>query len=250
MSTIKTFRLDGIDIPFEDGETVMDAALRAGEYIPHLCHNPDFPPHGSCRVCVVDVNGRHVCSCTLPAAENMDVDNSSDAIVDKRRTLLQMLFVEGNHTCPACEKSGACQLQAVAYNTGMMSPHFPHFFPKRSIDASHPDIVFYFNRCILCGLCVRVSREVDKKSVFSISGRGISTKMIFNSPSGKAGDTELAITDKAVSVCPVGAILPKHLGYETPIGERLYDTKPISVVGDVASHLSVKKPFVSDGPND
>jgi len=250
MSTEKTFKLDGKDIPFKDGETVMDAALRAGEYIPHLCHNPDFPPHGSCRVCVVDVNGRHMCSCTLPAAENMDVDNSSDAIMDKRRTLLQMLFVEGNHTCPACEKSGACQLQAVAYSTGMMSHHFPHFFPKRSIDASHPDIVFYFNRCILCGLCVRVSHDVDKKSVFSISGRGHSTRLIFNSASGKAGDTELAITDKAVSVCPVGAILPKHHGYETPIGERLYDTKPISVVGDVASHHSAKKPFMSDGPND
>lgn len=250
MSTLKTFKLDGKDIPFEEGETVMDAALRAGEYIPHLCHNPDFPPHGSCRVCVVDVNGRHMCSCTLPATENMDVDNSSDAIVDKRRTLLQMLFVEGNHTCPACEKSGACQLQAVAYSTGMLSPHFTHFFPKRSIDASHPDIVFYFNRCILCGLCVRVSRDVDKKSVFSISGRGISTKMIFNSPSGKAGDSELAISDKAVSVCPVGAILPKHLGYEVPIGERLYDTKPISVVGDVASHLSANKPFMSDGSDD
>jgi [NiFe] hydrogenase diaphorase moiety small subunit len=250
MSTEKTFRLDGKEIPFEDGETVMDAALKAGEYIPHLCHNPDFEPHGSCRVCVVDVNGRHVCSCTLPAAENMDVDNSSEAIVDKRRTLLQMLFVEGNHTCPACEKSGACQLQAVAYNTGMMSPHFTHFFPKRSIDASHPDLVFYFNRCILCGLCVRVSQDVDKKSVFSISGRGLSTKMIFNSPSGKAGDSKLTITDKAVSVCPVGAILPKHHGYEVPIGERLYDTKPISVVGDVASHLSAKKPFMSDGPND
>jgi len=250
MSTEKTFKLDGKDIPFKDGETVMDAALRAGEYIPHLCHNPDFPPHGSCRVCVVDVNGRHMPSCTLPAAENLEVDNNSDAIVDKRRTLLQMLFVEGNHTCPACEKSGACQLQAVAYNTGMLSPKFAHFFPKRSIDASHPDIVFYFNRCILCGLCVRVSRDVDKKSVFSISGRGLSTKMIFNSPSGKAGDTELAITDKAVSVCPVGAILPKHLGYEIPIGERLYDTKPISVVGHVSENHVTKKPFMSDGPNE
>ena len=74
--------------------------------------------------------------------------------------------------------------------------------------------------------------------------------MIFNSPSGKAGDTELSIDDKAVSVCPVGAILPKHLGYETPIGERLYDTRPISVVGDVASHQSAKKPFMSDGPHE
>ena len=178
MSTEKTFRLDGKAIPFEDGETVMDAALKAGEYIPHLCHNPDFEPHGSCRVCVVDVNGRHQCSCTLPASEGMEVDNSSEAITDKRRTLLQMLFVEGNHICPACEKSGGCQLQAVAYQTGMLSPHFTHFFPKRSIDASHPDLVFYFNRCILCGLCVRVSRDIDKKSVFALSGRGSRTRII------------------------------------------------------------------------
>lgn len=247
MSTHKTFRLDGREIPFEPGDTVMDAALRAGEYIPHLCHNPDYPPHGSCRVCVVDVNGRHECSCTLPADADMDVDNSSDDVVEIRRTLLQMLFVEGNHTCPACEKSGSCQLQAVAYHTGMLSPHFTHFFPKRLIDASHPDIVFYFNRCILCGLCVRVSRDFDKKSVFAISGRGSRTRIIFNSPSGKAWDSGLAITDKAVSVCPTGAILPKHLGYEVPVGKRLYDRNPISVVGDSAKNIEVKKPYINGG---
>jgi [NiFe] hydrogenase diaphorase moiety small subunit len=236
MSTGKTFKLDGKDIPFKDGDTIMDAALRAGEYIPHLCHNPDLKPHGSCRVCVVDVNGRHMSACTLPAAKNMDVDNSSDAITNQRRSLLQMLFVEGNHICPACEKSGACQLQAVAYYTQMLSPHFTHFFPKRSIDASHPDIVFYHNRCILCGLCERASRTIDGKNVFSISGRGMNSKLVFNSPTGKLGDSELSATDKAVSVCPVGALLHKHQGYEKPIGERLYDNKPISVVGDVAAN--------------
>ena len=236
MSDNRTFKLDGRDIPFNDGDTVMDAALRAGEYIPHLCHNPEFIPHGSCRVCVVDIKGRHASACTLPASENLEVDNSSDAIMDLRRTLLQMLFVEGNHICPACEKSGACQLQAVAYYTRMLSPHFTHFFPKRSIDATHPDVMFYFNRCILCGLCVQASTDVDGKDVFSISGRGINSRLTFNSPSGKLGDTKLSINDKAVSVCPVGALLPKNIGYEIPIGERLYDNKPISVVGDVAAN--------------
>ncbi len=233
MSANDTFKLDGKDIPFQAGDTVMDAALRAGEYIPHLCHNPEFKPHGSCRVCVVEVNGRHLSACTLPAAENMQVDNNSAAIMDQRRSLLQMLFVEGNHICPACEKSGACQLQAVAYYTRMLSPHFSHFFPKRSIDAAHPDVVFYFNRWIVCGLCERASHEVDKKDVFSTSGRGINSKMIFNSATGKLGDTDLLLTDKAVSVCPVGAILPKHQGYEVPMGERLYVTLRICVVGDV-----------------
>lgn len=250
MSSRKTFKLDEKDIPFVEGETVMDAALRAGEYIPHLCHNPEYPPHGSCRVCVVNVNGRCQSACTLPAEEAMDVDNHSEAIIQQRRTLLQMLFIEGNHTCPACEKSGACQLQAVAYYTQMLSPHFTHFFPKRSIDASHPDIIFYFNRCILCGLCEQVSRDVDGKSVFAISGRGMNSKLVFNSPSGMLGDSELAYDDKAVSVCPVGAILPKLKGYEVPIGERLYDTRPISVVGDTATHPFVKKHLGSDSTDE
>ena len=93
MSGNNTFKLDGKDIPFEDGDTIMDAALRAGEYIPHLCHNPEFPPHGSCRVCIVNANGRQISACTQPAMENIEVDNSSDEIMDQRRALLQMLMV-------------------------------------------------------------------------------------------------------------------------------------------------------------
>jgi [NiFe] hydrogenase diaphorase moiety small subunit len=230
-----TFMLDGVAIEFNEGDTIMDAALRAGAYIPHLCHNPEFTPHGSCRVCLVGVNGRQVSACTQPAAAGLDVDNGSEAIAAERRQLLQMLFVEGNHVCPGCEKSGACQLQAVAYYTGMLSPHFTHFFPKRSVDASHPDTAIDYNRCILCELCVRASRDVDHKNVFSISGRGIDSHLTINSPSGKLGDSTFAASDKAAQVCPVGAILPKHLGYDQPIGERLYDKQPISIVGDVAA---------------
>jgi len=236
MSGNNTFKLDGKEIAFEDGDTIMDAALRAGEYIPHLCHNPEFTPHGSCRVCVVNANGREVSACTQPALGNMEVDNSSDEIMDHRRALLQMLFVEGNHVCPGCEKSGACQLQAVAYYTNMLSPHFTHFFPQRSVDASHAEIAIDFNRCILCELCVRASRDVDHKNIFTIDGRSINSHLVINSPSGKLGDSNFAATDKAAHVCPVGAILPKHTAYDSPIGERLYDKQPISVVGDVAAN--------------
>jgi [NiFe] hydrogenase diaphorase moiety small subunit len=231
-----TFTLDGVAIEFQAGDTIMDAALRAGAYIPHLCHNPEFEPHGSCRVCLVEANGRCVSACTQPAAAGMQVDSASQAIGDARRSLLQMLFVEGNHVCPGCEKSGACQLQAVAYYTNMLSPHFTHFFPRREVDASHPDFAIDYNRCILCELCVRASRDVDGKDVFTISGRGIGSHLVVNSPSGRLGDSAFAATDKAAHVCPVGAILPKHRGYEQPIGERLYDRQPISVVGDVATH--------------
>jgi [NiFe] hydrogenase diaphorase moiety small subunit len=235
MANGKTFKLDGKHIPFNDGDTIMNAALRAGEYIPHLCHNPEFTPHGSCRACIVNINGRQVSACTQPAAENLDVDNCSDTIMSQRRTLLQMLFVEGNHVCPGCEKSGACQLQAVAYYTRMLAPHFTHFFPLRSIDASHADTVIDYNRCILCELCVRASRDVDHKNVFAINGRGFNSHLVVNSVTGKLADSSFAASDKAAHVCPVGAILPKNRAYQRPIGQRLYDRQPISIVGDVAA---------------
>ena len=238
---IRHITIDGHKIPFKDGDTIMDAALDAGVYIPHLCHNPELKPQGSCRLCTVKTTGRHVSACTTPAVDGAEVENSTEELMALRRTLLQMLFVEGNHICPACEKSGGCQLQAVAYHCGMLAPEFTHLYPTRDVDASHPDIAIDFNRCILCEQCVRASRDIDRKNIFSISGRGIQSHLVINSASGKLGDSAFSSSDAAAAICPVGAILPKHKGYETPIGERLYDRKPVSVVGDVSDHQGDKR---------
>ena len=222
-----TFQLDGEDVPFAPGETVMQAATRAGRYVPHLCWHPDFAPHGSCRVCTVKADGRPAAACTLQAAPGMDVESDTEALNAQRKTLLQMLFVEGNHFCPSCEKSGDCRLQATAYQVGMEGPHFEEFYPDRPVDASHPDVLLDFNRCILCGLCVRASREVDGKHVFEIGGHGIGTHLLVNSASGKLADTDLALQDRAASICPVGVILPKRRGFAVPIGQRRFDLKPV-----------------------
>jgi len=221
-----TFVLDGEEVTFVAGQTVMQAALAAGRYVPHLCYHPEFRPHGSCKVCTLKVDGRWVTSCTLPAAAGMRVESRGEEIDEMRRTLVQMLFVEGNHFCPSCEKSGDCRLQAVAYDVGMMTPRFDHFYPDRAVDASHPDILLDFNRCILCELCVRASSEVDGKGVFALSGRGITKHLVVNSESGRLADTDIAVTDKALEVCPVGVILRKRVGFAVPIGQRRYDREP------------------------
>jgi [NiFe] hydrogenase diaphorase moiety small subunit len=222
------FQLDGNDVPFQPGQTVIQAALAAGHYIPHLCYHPEFKPHGSCKLCTVKVNGRPMASCTTQAQAGLAVESEIPEIKDKRRTLVQMLLVEGNHFCPSCEKSGNCMLQGLAYDLGVMSPHFPQIFPTRPVDASHHDVLLDFNRCILCELCVRASAEVDHKNVFALSGRGITKHLIVNAESGKLGDTDFAVTDKAAHVCPVGVIMPKRRGFAVPIGERKFDEKPIS----------------------
>jgi [NiFe] hydrogenase diaphorase moiety small subunit len=223
-----TFLLDGVEVPFTPGETVMQAALAAGHYIPHLCYHREFKPHGSCKVCTVRVNNLTVAACTLPAQPGMAVECATPELEENRRTLVQMLFVEGNHFCPSCERSGNCLLQAVAYDLKMLSTDLDHFYPDRPIDASHPDLLLDLNRCILCELCVNASAEVDGKSVFALSGRGLSKHLIVNAESGRLADTDIAATDKAVDVCPVGAILRKRVGFAVPIGARRYDLAPVS----------------------
>jgi [NiFe] hydrogenase diaphorase moiety small subunit len=223
-----SFRLDGQDLPFQPGDTILQAATRAGRYIPHLCWHPDYAAHGSCRLCSVKVNGRAGAACTLRAAPGLEVESHTEALNAHRKTLLQMLFVEGNHFCPSCEKSGNCLLQATAYELGMEGPHFEEFYPDRPVDASHPDLWLDFNRCILCELCVRASHETDGKDVFAIGGHGIGTHLLVNSPSGKLADTDMALTDRAASICPVGVILPKRRGFSIPIGERQYDRSSVA----------------------
>lgn len=223
-----TFSLDGQEVPFRTGETIITAATRAGHYIPHLCWHPEFAPHGSCRLCTVKINGHAGAACTVQAASGQTVESNTDELNTERKTLLQMLFVEGNHFCPSCEKSGNCLLQATAYEMGMEGPHFEEFYPDRPVDASHPDILLDFNRCILCALCVRASSDIDGKNVFAIGGHGIQTQLLVNSASGQLADSDIALSDRAASICPVGAILPKRRGFAIPIGQRRFDLKSVS----------------------
>jgi [NiFe] hydrogenase diaphorase moiety small subunit len=229
------FKLDGAEVPFGPGQTVMEAATAAGHWVPHLCWHETLGQSGSCRLCTVKVDGRLAAACTTRAAADQVVENRTPELDGKRRMLLQMLFVEGNHFCPSCEKSGACQLQATAAEMGMTDPHFEEFYPTRPVDASHPELWMDHNRCILCKLCVRASHEVDGKDVFAVGGHGIATHVIVNSPSGRLADSRLAPDDLAAQVCPVGAILPKRRGFEVPIGQRRFDLQPISASAH-ASH--------------
>jgi len=225
---MSTFTLDGTAVPFDDSETLLAAARRAGHYVPHLCWHPALGQSGACRLCTVKVSGRLASACTTRAAPGLVVENRTPDLDAKRRTLLQMLFVEGNHFCPGCEKSGDCLLQATAYEMGMTGPHFEEFYPTRVVDASHADFWLDLNRCILCKLCVRASREIDHKDVFAIGGHGIGSRLLVNSPSGMLGDSAFAPGDLAAHVCPVGAILPKRRGFVIPIGQRRFDRAAVS----------------------
>jgi [NiFe] hydrogenase diaphorase moiety small subunit len=147
-------------------------------------------------------------------------------LLQHRRNIIDMMFVEGNHFCMFCEKSGNCELQALAYRFGITAPQYPFQFPEKDVDASHPDIMLDHNRCIMCARCVRASQELDDKNVFQSIGRGFDRKIGVNGEK-MLGDTDMAVTDRAAELCPVGCIIKKRVGFEVPVGERIYDKEPI-----------------------
>jgi [NiFe] hydrogenase diaphorase moiety small subunit len=226
MSETVTVTIDGVQIEAQPGQRVIEAADAAGIYIPRLCHKPGLEPFGSCRLCTVVVNGRPGTACTTPVADGMVVQNDTESLREFRQMIIEMLFVEGNHFCMFCEKSGDCELQAMAYRFGITAPRFPYRWPQRDVDASHPDIIIDHNRCILCGRCVRTSRDLDDKHVFDFVERGRKKKLGVDAVA-RLADTNADITDRALDACPVGALLRKRIGFQTPVGQRLYDVEPI-----------------------
>ncbi len=234
MSATVDFVIDGKDVQGQPSQTLLEAAEAAGVYIPRLCYMKGLSPHGSCRVCTCLVNGRPQAACTQPIAPGMVVEANTEKMTALRREIIQMLFVEGNHFCAACEKSGNCELQALAYRFGIGASKYPFQFPVRDMDGTHADVFIDRNRCILCGRCVRSSRELDGKHVFDFVGRGPHKRVAVDAATALA-DTDLRVTDKAAEACPVGAIIKKRTGYTVPVGQRLYDQRPIgSEVGTTA----------------
>ena len=226
MSDVLTFVLNGARVDARHGQTILEAADEAGVWIPRLCHWPGLESLGGCRLCNVQANGRIVAACTQPVAEGLVVRSDGDELREHRRILLELLLVEGNHFCMACEKSGCCELQALAYRLGVTAPRFEHQFPRREVDASHPDILIDRNRCVLCGRCVRASRQLDGKRVFGFAGRGPRRRLVVASNDGLGG-TDAQANDRAVEACPVGALLHKRKGFAVPVGARPYDHHPI-----------------------
>ena len=225
MSEVIKFTIDGKECTAPKGQLIVDAAADNGIYIPVLCHFRNLIPAGSCRICTVKVNGRFMSGCTTPCDEGAVVENNTPELNDMRKSIIELLFTEGNHFCPSCEKSGNCELQAIAYRYQMMVPRFPYSFPTREVDASAPKLYLDRNRCILCKRCIRIIQDKNGKNIFAFRNRG--EKLEININHKLAIDMTDETAQKAMEICPVGAIIRKGKGFNEPIGTRKYDTKVI-----------------------
>ena len=222
MSQKITITIDGQSIETEPGQNLVSVMRKHGIFVPSLCYYEHIePPLGTCRVCSCEVDGRIMPACTTVTKEGMQVALNTEELTDTRKAIVEMMFAEGNHFCPGCEKTGNCDLQHMGYEMGMDHLRFPHIFKDRPIDFNPKRILIEHNRCVKCLRCVEEVVTDDGKKVFSFRHRGNETVV------GIDYDEEARLSDEqaanAMRICPTGAIIVRGVDYGKPFGDRRFD---------------------------
>jgi len=208
--SLVTLTINDQKVQVEPGTTILEAAQKAGIEIPTMCHHPKLTSTGACRMCVVDVKGAKtlVTACTTPVVEGMVIDTESDRAVTARRMIIDLLLANHPLDCLTCEQGGNCKLQDYAYQYGVKESQFTGDKKNYPIDLDNPFFERDYNKCIMCGRCVRMCAEVVAAGALDYIGRGFGTKI------GTAFDSSLTespcmFCGNCITVCPVGALQPK-----------------------------------------
>lgn len=202
--------IDGVKLTVPEGANVLDCALESGIYIPHLCHHKDLSPLGSCRMCIVEVEGREgvTPSCTLKAEDGLVIRTKSPEIDRLRMLALELLLTGHPEDCSTCPKYGNCELQMliqyIGPKTGRLKMRTKGFAPEER----NPLILHDMNRCVLCGRCVRACNELRGVKVLRYNKRDMETYV------GTLHDKLLLDSDcrfcgACAEVCPTGTIRDK-----------------------------------------
>ncbi len=200
--------INGQQVEADEGTTVLDAALDAGIFIPHLCKHPDLEAVGGCRLCMVCVDGSDepVCACKTEVADGMVVDSAAPGAERVRKTAMELILATHPTDCTGCPKYGTCELQSMYQYMGVSPTKWRVKSRVVSTDESNPLITHMFTRCIRCGRCVRACNDL----------RGVGVLGYQHTEKGiRIGTDGLVSLEEAgcrfcgacVEVCPTGSIV-------------------------------------------
>ena len=203
-------KIDGIPLTVPENKNILDCAVDAGIYIPHLCHHPSLKDIGSCRMCVVEVEGlaEVVTSCTLKASNGLSITTNNDHLRKLRNLALELILAGHPEECSTCPKYGHCELQSLIQYIGANNSRMKHRTKGLKLEENNPLIVHDMNRCVVCGRCVRACNELRGANVLQYQKKDMEF-YIGTLHNRLLKDSDCRFCTACTEVCPTGAIRDK-----------------------------------------
>jgi formate dehydrogenase major subunit len=210
-----TVEINGVTVSVPEGTSVMRAAAQIGTSIPKLCATGSLKAFGSCRLCLVEVEGRkgYPASCTTTVTEGMRVRTQSEKLTQLRRGVLELYVSDHPLDCDTCPADGHCELQNMARVVGVSGSPYADRDRNRSLapqDVSNPYFTFDPNLCIVCSRCVRACDETQGTFALTIDGRGIQSRVVASQDEPFI-ESECVSCGACVEACPTAALTEKSL---------------------------------------
>jgi NADH-quinone oxidoreductase subunit G len=215
-TTLVTLQIDGRDIRVASGTTILKAAERMGIVIPTYCYHPAFEPEGSCRMCLVEIEGlpKLDLACSTVVREGMKVWTSTPKVIQSRKDVLEFFLADHPLDCPICDKAGECLLQDYYDKHGRTPSRFLELKEKKRKKVPIGNgLILDRERCILCTRCVRFLRRVTGGGELAVFERGVKAEI------GIGGGQEIRnnYSGNLVDICPVGAITSADFRFKTRV---------------------------------
>lgn len=211
-TTMVTLNIDGVDVTVPDGTSIMHAAQLGGVTVPKLCATDSLEPFGSCRLCLVEIEGRrgYPASCTTPVAPGLKVKTQTPKLADVRRGVMELYISDHPLDCLTCGANGDCELQDMAGAVGLREVRYGYDGENhlgQAKDESNPYFTFDPSKCIVCSRCVRACEETQGTFALTIQGRGFESKV--SAGNTNFLDSECVSCGACVQACPTATLMEK-----------------------------------------
>ena len=223
--------VDGVIVPLAGETNLLQVVRKAGIDLPTFCYHSELSVYGACRMCICEVEGRGLqATCSTPPEPGMIIRTNTEKTMKIRKMALELLLANHQGNCQTCDKNTRCRLQTLAERLGVTDVRFSNDSAVEDIDDSNTSLVRDPNKCILCGDCVRMCKEVQGVGVLDFVGRGSSVRVspAFNK---EMKEVECVLCGQCATVCPTGALTVKS---DLPAVWKLIHDKTKTVVVQIA----------------
>lgn len=215
--------IDGHMLNVEPEKSILNAALEAHIYIPHLCHHPDLPDIGACRLCVVEIDGCNEIktACTTKVEDGMIIHTKTEKLNAMRRLSMELMLANHVDDCTTCPKYLKCELQSLIQYLGVSTSRLRRTLNNVPVNTSNPLIVRDLNRCVSCGRCVRVCKEVRGVNVLEYGITEDDRIMVDIRNHNSLENENCRFCGACVEVCPTGALQDKEGVFKKNLNREL-----------------------------